>query len=190
MDCHDRRVVLLAAAAAAGLCLRDDRLLVGQRQRSLERLVDVVRALHRARDRDATVRARLGDHRLVLDVELLLVPDAVLALDDQRGLGERGIGVAVLDLIGGEVMGRLERVEHRRQRLGPRLDMPARLPQRGLVRRSDERDRLGVVTDGVVDERRLVGLDEADYVVAGDVGGRHHDDARPTDLRSERSEGR
>ncbi len=80
VDGHDRGVVLLAAEAAARLGLGDDRLLVGKAERALERGVDVVGTLHRAGDPDPAVRPRLGDHGLVLDVELLLVADAVLAL--------------------------------------------------------------------------------------------------------------
>ena len=39
-------------------------------------------------DRDPAVLAGHGDHRVVLDVELLLVADAIRALDDAVGLGE------------------------------------------------------------------------------------------------------
>ena len=89
MDGHDRGVLLLAAEAAAGLGLDDDRLAVGERERALERGVDVVRALERAVHGDAAVVPRDGDHPLVLDVQLLLVADPVRALDDQVGGGER-----------------------------------------------------------------------------------------------------
>ncbi len=121
VDGHDGREVLLSAEAAASLRLGDDSLCVTQVERALERRVDVVGALHGTGDGDAAVRPWLGDHGLVLDVELLLVADAVLARDDERGLREGSLGVAAADLIGGELLCRVERVEDRRQRLGARL---------------------------------------------------------------------
>ena len=77
MERDDARVLLLAAEPAAGLGLHHDGELVAHAQRALHRLVDVVRALERAVDGDTPVLARDGDHRLVLDVELLLVADPV-----------------------------------------------------------------------------------------------------------------
>ena len=72
------------------------------RERPLQRLVDVVRALQRAVDDHAAVLAGHGDHRVVLDVELLLVADAVLALEDEVGAGEPELQVARGDLVMGE----------------------------------------------------------------------------------------
>ena len=68
---------------------------------------------------------------------------------------------------------RLERVEHRRQRLGPDPDGPPSRPERRPVRRGEEGQRLGVMLDLATDrhEDRLVVLDRADDVLAGDVGG-------------------
>ena len=147
--------------------------------------MDVVGALHRARDGDAAIRARLGDHGLVLDVELLLVADPVLALDDEAGVGQRDVHVAASDLVGRELLLGDEGVEDRRQGLRAQRDAPLRLPQRGLVRRGDERDRLGVVADDVHGEGRHVRLDGAHDVLAGDVGGRHDHDAGPVEVRVE-----
>jgi hypothetical protein len=76
---------LLAAEPAAGLGLDDLGLGVVEAERPLHRLVDVVGALEAAVDRDAAVLARDRDHRVVLDVELLLVTDAVRALEDVIG---------------------------------------------------------------------------------------------------------
>ena len=109
----DRGVLLLATEPAAGLRLDDPRLPVVDAEAALERRVDVVRALERAVDGDAAVLARDRDHRVVLDVELLLVADPVLALEDEVGGREGGVGVARRELVGGEdVVGR-ERVEDR-----------------------------------------------------------------------------
>ena len=90
MERDDRGVLLLAAEPATRLGLDDPRLGVGESERPLHRLVDVVRALQRAVDGHTAVLAGDGDHRVVLDVELLLVPDPVLALQDEVGLGEAG----------------------------------------------------------------------------------------------------
>ena len=118
MQRDDRRVLLLAAEAAAGLRLHDDRQLVAHLQRPLHRLVDVVRALQRAVDGDAAVLARDGDHRLVLDVQLLLVADPVGALDHQLGGGHCRGRIATRDRVVGELVLRLQRIEHGRQALG------------------------------------------------------------------------
>ena len=55
----------------------------------------VVRALQRAPDRDAVLRAVLGDDAVVFDVEVLLRAGAVLAFDDVRGVGPGGIHIAL-----------------------------------------------------------------------------------------------
>ena len=178
VDGHDRRVLLLAAEAAAGLRLGDDGLLVGEPEGALQRLVDVVGALHRARDGDAAVRSWHRDHGLVLDVELLLVADAILALDDEAGRGERGFDVAAADLVGRELLAR--RASGSRtgaQRLRAQRDATLRLAQGGPVRRRDERHRLGMVADDISGEGRHVRLDGAHDVLAGDVRGRHDHDA-------------
>ena len=70
--------------------------------------------------------ARDGDDRVVLDVELLLVTDAVLALEDEVGGGESGVRVALGDVVGGEHVLRDERIEDRRERLGDGGERSAR----------------------------------------------------------------
>ena len=81
---------------------------------------------------------------------------------------------------GEDVVGPLG-VEDRRERLGHEPD-PRAEPADGLpIRRGDERDRLGVVADLTPDrdEDRLVLLDRADEVLAGDVRRGDDDDLRP-----------
>jgi len=179
-----RRVLLLAPKAAAGLLLDDPCLDRVEAQRPLERLVDVVRALHRAVDDDAAVLAGHRDHRLVLDVQLLLVTDPVHALEDEVGLGEARGDIALRNLVLGEHVVRLLRVEHRRERLGDELDPALELAQRLPVRRGQQRDRLGVMPDLATDrhEQRLVVLDQADDVLAGDVRRGGEDHLRPVDV--------
>ena len=134
-------------------------------------------------DGDPAVLARDGDHRLVLDVQLLLVADAVRALDHERGLLHGGRRIARLDGVVGELVVRHERVEGRRQRLGAQGDVAARLAQGCPVRRRDQGARLGLVADLAADrdEDRLVGVDEADDVVARDVFGGHDHDPLPVE---------
>ena len=170
-----------SAEATASLRLGDDSLCVTQGQGALEGLVDVVGTLHRAGDGDAAIGSRLGDHGLVLDVELLLVADPVLALHDQRGLGERVFDVASTDLVGGELLLRFERIEHRRQRFGLERQASPGLSQCGLVRRRDERDGLAVVADDLVSKGGLIVLDGAHDVVARDVGRREDHHTRPVE---------
>ena len=151
---------------------------------ALQRLVDVVRALERAVDGDAAVLARDGDHRVVLDVELLLVADPVLALEDEVGRGER------------RRRGRRTRSRSGRRRgrstsgsktggsgVGPDRDGAAGRAERLAIRRGEEDERLGVVLDLAADrdEDRLVVADQADDVVAGDVGRGDDGDLRPVE---------
>ena len=83
MQRDHRRVLLLAPEPAAGLGLDHPRLAVVDGEPALEGRVDVVRALERAVDGHPAVLGRHRDHRVVLDVQLLLVADAVLALEDR-----------------------------------------------------------------------------------------------------------
>ena len=134
-------------------------------------------------DGDAAVLARDGDHRLVLDIQLLLVADAVGPLDDHLG-GCHGRGrIAARDRVVGELVLRRQGVEHRRQALGAEADVAARLPQRGAIRCRDERAGLRLVSDLAADrhEHRLVVVDQAHDVLARDVIGGDHDDALPVE---------
>ena len=71
-----------------------------------------------------------------------------------------------------------ERVEDRGQPLGAERDVPFGDPQQIAVRRGEQAHRFRLVLDlpAERDEDRLVVLDEADHVVAGDVvRGHDHD---------------
>ena len=115
MDGQHGRVLFLAAEAAAGLRLDDPDLLDRQAERAPERRVDVVRALERAGDRDPAVRFRGRDHRLRLDVDVLLGTDPVGPFHDQVGLGEARLEVALGDLVPGEGLLGRQQVEDRRR---------------------------------------------------------------------------
>ena len=189
-------ILLLAAEASARHGLRDPHLLGRQAEDARERLVHVVGTLERAAHEDAVVLRALRDHAVVLDVELLLVPAAVLALDHAVGGGEAGIEIAARDrdLLEDVVVAvephpggkRFLHREHRRERLA--LD-----PDRAggglcalcvLVR--EEQDRLLRVPDLARCEQRLVVLDQRDHVFARDVAVVGDRDALPVERGIER----
>ena len=132
-----------------------------------------------------------GDHRHRLDVELLLVAGPIGALEDDVGRRRRpAAAVALHDVVAREDRARSARGRasagsgsvrglHGRERDGEGRSIGS----------GDERERLGVVADLAADrhEDRLVVVDEADDVVAGDVGGRRDDDAVPVGPPSSRS---
>ena len=146
---NHRRILLLAAEAAAGFRLHDAYAVVGEAEQHGQRAMDVVRALHRSVHRDAPpVVGRHGNDPVGLDVELLLRADPVLAFDDLVGLGQAGVEIALVD---GD---RLEtdaatptdrssgfrrdtRCEHR----PPAADRDRRAPGSGWARRRDESSR-------------------------------------------------
>ena len=132
-------------------------------------------------DRHLAVLTRDRDHRVVLDVQLLLVPDPILPFEDHVRGGEAGVEVAVGDLVAGEEMVRGLRIEDRRQRLGDQPDVGLEPADRLAIGSRQERDGFGVVADLAAhgDEDGLVLLDRADEVLAGDVGGGHDHDLRP-----------
>jgi hypothetical protein len=90
----DRGILLLAAEAAAGLHLNNSNLLCWHLEERQERLLDVIRALHRAPDGDAIDRIGDGEHAVRLDVELLLGARLVLAFDHTNTIRHRGIDIA------------------------------------------------------------------------------------------------
>ncbi len=196
MTREQRRVLFLAAEAAARLGLDDADFFFGQVEEFHQSLVDVVGALHRAAHGDPAFGARLGDDAVGLDVELLLRARAVLALDDDHFvrvpnlfdvplLDEEGLEDVVFapdDCFGRESF--LD-VEDAGQRLYLDADGAARLFEQILVRVREQEDGLF----GVVDERLgkvgLVVEDERDVVRAGDVARRDDGELFPRDAFAE-----
>ena len=90
-----RRVLLLAAESAAGLGLNHANVRIGS-QEALEGLHHIVRTLNRAVDCDAAV---LGDRddAVRFDVDVLLMPGAIRALDDKVRTAECRLDVAFVD---------------------------------------------------------------------------------------------
>jgi hypothetical protein len=181
VDGQHGRVLFLAAEGAAGLRLDDPDLLDRQAECAPEGRVDEIGALERAGDRDPAIRGRGRDHRLRLDVDVLLGTHAVGPFHDQVGLGEARLQVALGDLVPGAGLRGCQHVEDRREWLGPQRDRRAGGVGGRRVGRRDQRDRLGVVADLVEDERRLIVMLDADQVLAGDVGRRDHHDPRPVE---------
>jgi hypothetical protein len=165
---NHRRILLLAAEAAAGFRLHDAHAVVREAEQHGQRAMDVVRALHRPVHRDAPpVVGRHGNDPVGLDVELLLGADPVLALDNLVSLGQAGVEIAFVD---GD---RLER-ENRHRRIvvgsfGAIGDANIGGPQPIAVVVHQDQDGLGDVTDRAPREARLVVVDERDDVASGDV---------------------
>ena len=88
MAADDGGEVFLAAEGSAGFGLDDAALFFGEVEDELERVDEVVGALHGALDGDSVVGVVLGDDAVVFDVELLLCAGAVLAFYDVVGGGE------------------------------------------------------------------------------------------------------
>ena len=88
------RIILFAAECAAGFGLDDAQFVFRQIEDAAQRFENVVGALQRAPHRHSVFRAVLGDDALVLDVQMFLRTGTVLAFNDMRGAGPRGIHVA------------------------------------------------------------------------------------------------
>ena len=89
------RIILFAAERASGFCLDHTDLVVREIEDAAQRFKNVVRALQRAPHRDSFFGAVLGDDALVLDIKMFLRAGAVLAFDNMRGAGPRGVDVAL-----------------------------------------------------------------------------------------------
>ena len=99
-------------------------------------------------DGDAAVLARHRDDRVVLDVQLLLVADAVVAsMTWSPSAVERRVDVALEQLVVGEHDRCVEGVEDGRQGLRAERDPLPRLPQGLAIRGGQQRDRLRLVLD-------------------------------------------
>ena len=136
-------------------------------------------------DRHAAVLARDGDHGLTLDVELLLVSDAVRPFDDEVGFGHGRVDVATAHGVVRELAGRLLRVEDRIQSLGSERHVALRRPQRVAVSGGEEADGLRLMLDLAADRHkdRLVVRDQRDDVGAGNVRRGDHGDLAPVEVR-------
>ncbi len=180
-------VFLLAAEAAAGRRLDHADLAVGEPEKPLHRLVDVVGALQGARHRQGAVFPP-GGHGVVFDVGLLLVRDAVFALDDDVGFPEALVDVAAADDVALKDVvravedlasreGILDREDGRKLLVFDADESEGLIgPRAAFVR--DEGDGLQGVAHHAVGQERLVVLDQGDDV-RGDVPGGRHDALGP-----------
>ena len=132
------------AEAAAGRGLDHVHALVAEHRSQC--LLDVEGTLHGADQRQPTVLARHRDHALRLDVELLLVPDGVEALDDGAALGLLALvdADALEDVVLAEDLDRVVlrglRIEQRGQGLHVDRDVPNGIEGPIPRGRSDQRD--------------------------------------------------
>ena len=181
-----RRVVLLAPEPATRDRLDHAHLLRRQGEHALQGVVHEVGALERAAHHDAALGGALGDHAVVLDVELLLVPAAVDPLDHEIRVRETRHEVAVRDVVlleevvlAVDLHPRRERVLDREHGV-ERLDLDAHGTQGGLgalgIGVRQQQDGLVRVLDLAHDQERLVLEDVGHAVLARDVPviGDHH----------------
>ena len=92
---NHRGIIFLASERAASLRLDHANLLRGQIKDAQQRLVYVVRTLHRTPDGEAIGLRPIRDDTVVLNVELLLRAGMVFACDNVRCSLPRGIHVAL-----------------------------------------------------------------------------------------------
>ena len=78
------RVFFFSAKRSASLHLHDAHFFFGQREKSHQRLVHVVRALQGTPNGDAILRVECRDHTIVFNIALFLRASEILALDDVR----------------------------------------------------------------------------------------------------------
>ena len=93
------RILFLSTERASGFHLHDANFVFGKAAQRHQRFVNVVRALQRAPDGDATFRVECRDDSVVLDVQLLLRAGEILALDDVRRFGAGGVHVALFNQV-------------------------------------------------------------------------------------------
>ena len=179
---EQRRLRLLAAEAAAHAPALHLHLVRRQPQRMRDDMLHLGRMLGRAVHQQAVVllRQRVGD--LALQVELLLAAEAEAALQPVRRGGDGRGRVAALqvhrrhDVLLQTV--RLQRVEHRRQRLdrGDLRRQGCRAPRLAAGAGDDQEHRLAAPVHRTLGQDRVVVHDRAAVVDAGNVGGRQHRD--------------
>ena len=161
-----RRIFLLAAESAACLRLYDSDSMGRQTKQHGQRPVHVVRALQRSVDGHAIVLGH-GNHAVGLDVELLLVPRAVLAFDHDVG-SRKSIGDdALVDCNRLEAPVRSLGIEERRLR--GVVDRHTRCQQALAIFMGEQQNGLGDVIDLVLSQARLVVVDERNDVASWDV---------------------
>lgn len=174
-----RRIILLAAESAAGRRLHDARPHRIDAEHARQRLLHVVRTLHRAlHEGDA---ARVGGERddaLGLDVHLLLRICAVRAFDHALRSREHAERVALVDRdLLEDARARLH-VEHGLELVDARRDRGERGFESLAVRRGDEQQRLAEVLDLSRAQERLIVDDHRDQVLARHVVGTGDHDSR------------
>ena len=187
MEGEERRVLLLAAEAAAGDGLRHVDAVVGEAEDPLDPLLDVEGALERAHDVRALARPRRRSSRSARcrrapgrPIRRRRVTTTSHPSTRLRRAAPLRDQVALEDVVGrADHLARREGVvdrQDRRERLDAERDVPQRLLEPEPVLAGEEGDRLVGVADLVLRQDRLVGLDDRDGVDRDVVGG---DDGDP-----------
>src|ERR1044071_1314170 len=192
-----RSILYFPAEAAARLYLHDANLIFREIEQLEQRLVNVIRALHRTPNGHAIFGRGNRNHSVVLNVKLLLRARLVFAFDDEIGASPDFVNVALLDMVRLEdvilapddlflVDGIFER-EDGGQRFDLKTNVTARFFEQVLVRMSEQHDRLFRVIDELRGEIRLIHQDERDAVFARNVFGRDDDEFVPRDVAFKRN---
>src|SRR6266849_2354915 len=100
MASKHRWILFLTSEPAAGLRLHHTNFFFGHAEQTNEGFVDVIRALQRTPHGHALRWIGLCDHSLRLDVQLLLRPGLILALNDKISRGPRRIHISLLHVVG------------------------------------------------------------------------------------------
>ncbi len=179
MGGNHRGVFFLAAEAAACFGLDDADAIFRQAKNRGECLVDIVRALQGAPDRDAFGGIRAGDDSLGLDVKLLLRAGLILAFDDERSLRPGAIDIALVHrerfediVLAPDDFLLCERIldgEDCGQRLDSDAHGAARFFQQIFVGMREKNHRLFRVIHELIREAGLVVDHQRDVVFAGNV---------------------
>ena len=99
MPRDEGRIFFLAAEAAARFRLNHSNFFGRETKQGDQRFVHIVRTLQRTPDGYTVRRIGRCDHALIFDVELLLRPGPVFALDDDVRLRPCGVHVASFEVI-------------------------------------------------------------------------------------------
>ena len=164
-----RRILLLAAEAAAGFRLHDANPIAGQPEQDRQRAVNVVRTLHRAVDGDAAAGIRHCDDAVRLDVQLFLEAGPIFALDDHVGGLEPLVEVPLLDGDLLESRGGGFRIVMRRRRAV--VDAHVGCQQSLAILMDQNQHRLGRMSHEALGQTRLVLVNQRDDVSARHVPG-------------------
>src|ERR1035438_7161272 len=155
----------------------------------------VVRALQRTPDCDSALGAVFSDHAVVLDIEMFLRACAVLSFHNVRRAGPDRVDIAFLQkktlqhIVGAPHNHipplALFHSEDRGQRIVFNLHCVGGFPHLVFVRMSQKDNSFVAVIYFAVSETRLIGKDELNVILAGNVSSGDNGEFAPVDIAVE-----